>query len=534
MDASFEALRAQFASRYHLERELGRGGMGAVYLARDLRLDRPVALKVLPAEYASDTGLRDRFLRETRMAASFSHPNIVPVYSVEDAGDTLAFAMGFVDGESLADRVRRTGPLPVRDVVRLLQDVCYALAYAHGRGVVHRDLKPDNIMIEKATRRALLMDFGISRTISAPAAGTAALTRVGEVVGTPQYMSPEQATGDTVDGRSDLYALALVAHFALTATVVMDGTTTQQILVRQLTETVPSVRTLRPDVPAALDAAMAQCLAKDPADRFADAGAVLEAIDAMQEAAPDVPVGIRLFAQEARGLSRAGLLLLVVSVPVVTSIIGNSDQSVWDAVVPTIFVGAIVVARLLRTRQDAQELVRDGWSAREVHDGVRRSMDELHERAAARRADPRARDARRRTVLFALAQAGVAALLIAYFFSQRVAVGPHQYRIISFAGIVAGYLGLAALGVSLWLLARSPLRVSLLDRAFSALWRSGIGRWLVGPDAAPAAASAGPRATPAARVTTGGGTASAAIDLAALERRVSALEAAQRPPPAAR
>jgi eukaryotic-like serine/threonine-protein kinase len=171
--------------------------MGAVYLARDLKLDRPVALKVLPPEFAANSALRERFLRETRTAASFSHPNIVPVHSVEEHDGVLAFAMGFVEGESLAERVKRQGAMDARSVARMLTDVAYALAYAHGRGVVHRDIKPDNIMIERATGRALLMDFGISRSISGATVEVAGLTRVGEVVGTPEYMSPEQATGAT-------------------------------------------------------------------------------------------------------------------------------------------------------------------------------------------------------------------------------------------------------------------------------------------------------------------------------------------------
>src|SRR6188508_61365 len=193
MQTELEQVRARLGGRYVIERELGRGGMGTVYLARDVRLDRPVALKVLPAEYASRGLLRDRFLRETRTAASFSHPNVVPVYAVEEADDFLAYAMAFVEGESVADRVRRAGPLSIRETVRLLQDVGYALAYAHGRGVVHRDIKPDNIMIERATGRALVMDFGIARVISGPLpAGSEGLTRIGEVVGTPEYMSPSK------------------------------------------------------------------------------------------------------------------------------------------------------------------------------------------------------------------------------------------------------------------------------------------------------------------------------------------------------
>ena len=243
--------------------------MGAVFLARDLRLDRPVALKVLPAEFAADPGLRERFLRETRTAASFSHPNIVPVHAVVEQEGLVAFAMGYVEGESLGERVRRAGPLDVRGTVRLLQDIGYALAYAHGRGVVHRDIKPDNIMLERATGRALLMDFGISRTITAPV-DTRGLTRVGEVVGSPEYMSPEQASGDVVDGRSDIYALGLVALFALTGNPAITGDSTQKILVKQLTELPPSAAVLRPDLPATLAAAIDRCVAKQPEERFQD------------------------------------------------------------------------------------------------------------------------------------------------------------------------------------------------------------------------------------------------------------------------
>ncbi|HWP71539.1 MAG TPA: serine/threonine-protein kinase, partial [Gemmatimonadaceae bacterium] len=274
--------------RYRIERELGRGGMGAVYLARDLRLDRLVALKVLPPEFAANNGLRERFLRETRTAASFSHPNIVPVHAVEEHDGVLAFAMGFVEGESVAERIKRQGPMDPRGVARMLTDVAYALAYAHGRGVVHRDIKPDNIMIERATGRALLMDFGISRPISTTLE-TAGLTRVGEVVGTPEYMSPEQASGDSVDGRSDLYSLGLVALFALTGRAVITGETTQQIIVRQLTEKLPPAKSMRADLPDALAEAIDRCVMKEPASRFESAESLVEQLDRAQLAAPEVP-----------------------------------------------------------------------------------------------------------------------------------------------------------------------------------------------------------------------------------------------------
>src|SRR5678815_4418108 len=304
MQTELEQVRARLGGRYVIERELGRGGMGTVYLARDVRLDRPVALKVLPAEYASRGLLRDRFLRETRTAASFSHPNVVPVYAVEEADDFLAYAMAFVEGESVADRVRRAGPLSIRETVRLLQDSGYALAYAHGRGVVHRDIKPDNIMIERATGRALVMDFGIARVIDAPTvAANEGLTRLGEIVGTPEYMSPEQATGDHVDGRSDLYSLGLTAFFALTGTPAVSGDTTGKILARQIADILPPMKSRRSDLPPALGEAIDRCVAKDPDQRFANAEGLVEALDAAQLAAPEIPVAIRLFGQELGKLS---------------------------------------------------------------------------------------------------------------------------------------------------------------------------------------------------------------------------------------
>lgn len=178
-------IRRKLADRYDLERELGRGGMGAVYLARDRALDRLVALKILPEEFAADPALHDRFLREMRTTASFSHPNIVPVHAIEERDGVMAFAMGYVEGESLAQRVHRAGPLTVRELVRLLQDVGYALAYVHGRGWRMRGTSsPYNIMIERATEPRPAQGIRIARAITSPPLG-GGLTRVGEVVGRP-------------------------------------------------------------------------------------------------------------------------------------------------------------------------------------------------------------------------------------------------------------------------------------------------------------------------------------------------------------
>src|ERR1041385_6422930 len=192
------ALQQLLAGRYSIERELGRGGMGIVFLARDVALDRLVAIKLLPPQLANPAA-RDRFLREARTAAGLSHPNIVPIHAVEQLGDCVFFVMGYVDGETLRERVARTGPLAPRLAMKVMQEVGWALAYAHRCGVIHRDVKPDNIMIERGTDRELVTDFGIAVRGGEGKAGVA------DAAGTARYMSPEQALGEAVDERSDVY-----------------------------------------------------------------------------------------------------------------------------------------------------------------------------------------------------------------------------------------------------------------------------------------------------------------------------------------
>src|SRR5437867_8942072 len=197
-DSLFIQFQAALVGGYSLERELGRGGMGVVYLAREVRLDRPVAIKLLPPELAAQQALRDRFLREARTAARLSHPYIVPIHAVDEVDGFVFYVMAYVDGETLAQRVTARGPLSPTDATRVLREVAWALAYAHSQGIVHRDIKPANILLERGTGRAMVTDFGIARL-----AQLSGETAVGEVLGTPEYMSPEQATGDAVDARSD-------------------------------------------------------------------------------------------------------------------------------------------------------------------------------------------------------------------------------------------------------------------------------------------------------------------------------------------
>jgi len=538
-------IRQQLGDRYAIERELGRGGMGAVYLARDLRLDRPVALKVLPSEFAGDSALRERFLRETRTAASFSHPNIVPVHAVEERDGLLAFAMGFVEGESVAERVRRAGPLDVRSMVRLLQDIGYALAYAHGRGVVHRDIKPDNIMLERATGRALLMDFGISRSIVAkvePKGFTQGLTRVGEVVGTAEYMSPEQASGDVVDGRSDLYSLGLVALFALTGKPAITGTSTQQILVKQLTEALPPAASLRPDLPESLAAAIDRCVAKEPSARFATAEALVEAIDEARLAAPEIPLPIRLFAQEVGTLGLVLVFLTIISLLLVNTF-SDKVGTAWAAI-PGVFLAAIGFTRVLQASAAARRLAVLGFQPQEVANGLRATVDERETMRQQLRADPDTRRRRRRTLIMAIIQLPVALALLQISLKPQWKVGGRQpgdappQSVRSTPGTLAmAGSGLALLGVSLLLFARSPFRMPMDERMFRLVWLGPVGCGFVRVSARGVAKRAtgtsvpGVTAPTAARVVSNGsGKAKQAITpvpadrVAALEARIAALE----------
>ncbi len=275
------SLRAALRGQYTIERELGRGGMGVVFLARDERLDRSVALKVLPQHLASQGETRERFLREARTAAQLSHPNIVPVYRADELDGLAFFAMGFVEGETLADRIRDRGPLGPAEVVRILREVAWALAYAHARGIVHRDVKPENILLDRATNRAVVTDFGIARTDFDPS-----ITANGYVLGTVHYMSPEQCAGDTLDGRSDLYALGVVGFLALSGRLPFEGDIPQAIIVAHATRNPPPLRSYAPEVPAALASVIDCCLQKNPADRYANGEALAEALNKAMESVP--------------------------------------------------------------------------------------------------------------------------------------------------------------------------------------------------------------------------------------------------------
>ena len=261
------SLQAAFADRYVIERELGHGGMATVYLARDLRHGRAVALKVLRPDLAAVLGV-DRFLREISLTAQLQHPHILTLIDSGEAGAFLYYVMPYVEGESLRQRLQREGQLSVEEVVQIAQAIASALDYAHAHGVIHRDIKPENILLHQG--EAMVADFGIALAVSS--AGRERLTETGLSLGTPAYMSPEQASATPrLDGRSDQYSLACVVYEMLAGEPPYTGPSAQAIIAKRMSEPVPHLRTLRPVSPG-VEAAVTRALAKAPADRFPSAG----------------------------------------------------------------------------------------------------------------------------------------------------------------------------------------------------------------------------------------------------------------------
>ncbi|HJU75300.1 MAG TPA: serine/threonine-protein kinase, partial [Gemmatimonadaceae bacterium] len=298
---------AALGDTYEIEAEIGRGGMAVVYRARDVRLRRHVAIKVLPPDLAFREEVRTRFLREAQTSAQLNHPNIVPIFSVDERAGLVYFVMALVEGESLGARLARERRPPVADVIRILQEVGDALGYAHARGIVHRDIKPDNILLDAATGRAIVTDFGIARA----AEGDSRLTVTGIAVGTPTYMSPEQALGERdVDGRSDQYSLAVVGYQMLTGEPPFAATNTPAMLLKHISEPPAPLSELRPDLPPGLIAAIERALAKKPSDRWATEYAFRDALIAENVQAPQrtAPESLRQSAAWKRqALPRASL-----------------------------------------------------------------------------------------------------------------------------------------------------------------------------------------------------------------------------------
>src|SRR5262245_55286100 len=372
------ALQQLLAGRYSIERELGRGGMGIVFLARDVALDRLVAIKLLPPQLANPAA-RDRFLREARTAAGLSHPNIVPIHAVEQQGDCVFFVMGYVDGETLRERVARTGPLAPRLAMKLLQEVGWALAYAHRCGVIHRDIKPDNIMIERTSERALVTDFGI-----AVRGGAKGGPGVADAAGTARYMSPEQALGEPVDERSDLYSLGATLFFALTGRPPFEAANLPAIITKQVTEPAPRLETLRPEVPRRLADLVDHCLAKEPAKRIQTGDEVARVAGEIRGKDLRAPPLVRSFVRNAQVSTMVLLGSVIGGSSISTGVTGTSFQIGGAGL-----IGTILLCQLLAV---ARRLLREGYTFEDIRAALtaeaqvqREEADEARQRSWTRK-----------------------------------------------------------------------------------------------------------------------------------------------------
>ena len=281
VDVVRDRLQRLVEGKYRLERLLGKGGMGAVFLAHDLTLEREVAIKVLPPDVAQDDQVVRRFQQEAKTAAKLDHPNIIPIYRVESEGGLNYFVMKYISGTSLEDLLEKKEPLPVPEIQRILWEAAGALGHAHQRGVVHRDVKPANIMFDH-DGRVMLTDFGISKALQAATGFTA----TGMIIGTPHYMSPEQGKGAPVDGRADQYSLGVVGYRMITAELPFTGDSVHTIIYKHIYETPPLASAKRPGIPGSLTVAISRALSKEPDQRFATMAEFATAVW------PEQPVGV--------------------------------------------------------------------------------------------------------------------------------------------------------------------------------------------------------------------------------------------------
>jgi eukaryotic-like serine/threonine-protein kinase len=417
----FLELQAALAGEYSLQRELGRGGMGIVYLARDVQLDRDIAIKVLPSHLARTVESRERFLREARTAAGLSHPHIVPIHRVGEASGFVFFVMSYVEGETLGERLRTRGPLPPAEASRVLREVAWALAYAHGRGIVHRDVKPDNILLEAGTGRALVTDFGIAsggRT-------TGPDTEPGKLMGTAHFMSPEQAAGEPVDGRSDIYALGVVGYLAVSGRLPFEAPNLPALLVRQATQTPASVVRAAPGLPPALTAAIDRCLARDPAARFPDGEAMAAALAPAPDARPALPSTLRawLAARNPLALPYLGWSTAFSALTVgnfIALMTGNPGSSVWDVALLVAITSSPLVPIVGFHLNHARRQFRAGHSLADLRSALEIERRERAEGEALARDDKETR-AHRLLQLGTIASAAWLAITFGLVFPRMIA-----------------------------------------------------------------------------------------------------------------
>ena len=463
-DPLFIAFQQALTGRYSIDRELGRGGMGIVYLAREVHLDRLVAIKLLPPERGRQPEVRDRFLREARLAAKLSHPNIIPIHAVEEAGGFVYYVMAFVDGDTLAARVRARGPLPASEGARVLREVAWAIAHAHGQGLVHRDVKPENILIEAATQRVLVADFGIAAAVGDVTDG---------IAGTPEFMSPEQALGKPLDARSDLYSLGATAFFAFSGRFPFEGRTATEVLAKQVTEAAPALGSLGLTVPRKLASLVDRCLAKDPAQRPASAQALAEQIGVALEQRRELPVALRAFVKRYGRLDGGGTMLA--SFALLPASIGVASYFGIIAGFATFGLG-LTVAPITYLTWAARRLTKLGFAHRDVGPAFAAEIEQAREelsverRRGASKLEKFARWTAKISSLAGLAGFGVAAISAMLPLSRGA-----QLLIMEGVPFAAMLLGLSGFATLLFLALRQRHQ-DVESEFWSRVWRSRIGK----------------------------------------------------------
>jgi len=462
-DRLFLDFQSAIAGRYSLERELGRGGMGVVYLAREVRLDRPVAIKLLPPSKTADPKLRERFLREARTAAKLSHPNVIPIHAVEEIGEFVFFAMSYIEGETLTERVRRRGPLVPSEGARVLRDVAWALAYAHGQGVIHRDVKPDNILLE-STGRVLVADFGIAGVV----AGAGALAG-GEVIGTPEFMSPEQALGEQVDARSDLYSLGIVGFFALSGTLPFEADRATDVLAKQVTEPAPPLGSVAPGVPRRIAQSIDRCLAKDRADRADGPAALAEQLGHALEQRRELPIALRAFVKHDSRLDGPGVLLYPFAMLIATPIVGMVTGSVLLGFVT--LIGGYTLVPLGILAHSASKLLKAGFGHADIGVAFKAEIDRSREERAFGGGHEASKLERVLRWVSGLSLSVAVASL-----AGLIAIGPPLYDI----GIVFGSSMTLGVGTGIGSLIMLQRRRDVDAEFWGRLWTGKLGRWLFG------------------------------------------------------
>jgi len=461
---SLRALQEALAGQYVLQGELGRGGMAIVYLAYEAALDRPVALKLLPPA-AADTRWRELFLREARAAARLSHPNIVPIYHVDRVREFVYFTMPYVDGETLADRVKSDGPLSVGDTIRVIEEVADAAAYAHRQGVIHRDLKPDNIILERSSGRAMVMDFGIAQREAHPNADPADYLE-----GTIAFMSPERVLGRPEDGRSDVYSLGATAYYAVTGRPPFDHARPEEILRQHVLRPAPPLRVSGQDGDTTLAQVVERCLAKEPDGRFQTADELAEALAQAPELRGETPVPLRAFVARSRHIARSAGGLSVIAVVSAYALIkgifaGDSSVALPAAAVAALLVAVPLLVMLTAVRRVLEAGYRLEDMVAALREDVARAREDL-EFQHGKKATRRGRTLRR----VAYAGLGLTGLATAWL---ALAPGGADVALAAMATGLVTALGAGAAGQ----VRARPRRQRLAGSFWLRFWNGRLGTW---------------------------------------------------------